>query len=204
MKKLLIISTFFFVFISFCSYSQIKVDINGQVGIANTAPAYKLDISGSFRSVRGYYDVIFLSGDLYSSSSASIGKLNSRWYELFVEYPTFTYSPDIDSDISYKSDINNVSDMLGKVKTLRPVTYKLAANNNRGGKPDPNIPDKNNYGFIAQEMTEIFPDIVTTRIDGTHGIRYTELIPILVKAIQEQQLQIEELQKKVEDLESKK
>lgn len=203
MKNFPIIPTILFVFISFCGYSQIKVDSNGQVGIGNTMPAYKLDVSGSFRSVSGFYDIIFVSGDLYSSSNASLGKLNSRWDELFAVYPTFTYSPDIDSDISYKSDINNISDILSKLKTLRPVTYKLADNKIREGKTDPNIPGKINYGFIAQEMTEIFPDIVTTRDDGTHGIRYTELIPVLVKAIQEQQAQIEELQKKIGSLESK-
>jgi len=202
MKKLSLLMTIVLIVLTLSSFSQIKVDSNGQVGINNTAPSYKLDVTGSFRSISGFYDVIFLSGDLYSTSNASLGKLNSRWDELFAVYPTFTYSPDIDSDISYKSDIKDVPEILGQIKTLRPVTYKLEVNKNREGKLDPNIENKENYGFIAQEMIEVFPDIVTTRSDGTHGIRYTELVPILVKALQEQQVQIEDLKVRIEKLET--
>jgi archaellum component FlaC len=63
------------------------------------------------------------------------------------------------------------------------------------------------YGLIAQDVEKVLPDIVNT-INGDDGdgiqnlktVSYTELIPVLVKAMQEQQVIIEELQKQVEEL----
>ena len=49
------------------------------------------------------------------------------------------------------------------------------------------------YGFIAQELEEIFPNVVYTMSNGEKGIAYQELIPILVSAIQELQAEVETL-----------
>ena len=58
--------------------------------------------------------------------------------------------------------------------------------------------------FIAQEMQKIFPEIVVEDKNGVLGIRYTELIPVLVKAFQEQQQVIDDLKARVEALEAAK
>ena len=49
------------------------------------------------------------------------------------------------------------------------------------------------YGFIAQELEKIFPNVVYTMSTGEKGIAYQELIPILVSAIQELQAEVESL-----------
>ena len=49
------------------------------------------------------------------------------------------------------------------------------------------------YGFIAQELEEIFPNVVYTMPSGEKGIAYQELIPILVSAIQELQAEVDSL-----------
>ncbi len=56
-------------------------------------------------------------------------------------------------------------------------------------------------GMIAQEMQKILPDIVEERSDGYLMIHYKEIIPILVRAIQEQQEKINELEERIEALE---
>jgi hypothetical protein len=58
---------------------------------------------------------------------------------------------------------------------------------------------KNNYGFIAQEMQEIIPDAVSVFEEKEQllAVRMDYIIPHLVKAIQEQQAQIEELKAKI-------
>ncbi len=53
-------------------------------------------------------------------------------------------------------------------------------------------------GFIAQEVLEAYPQMVTTGPDGLLGIRETALIPVLTKAVQEQQLQINALSSSVQ------
>lgn len=55
-------------------------------------------------------------------------------------------------------------------------------------------------GLIAQDVREILPDIVKADEAGMLGINYTELIPVLINAIQEQQKQIEALKIEVEGL----
>ena len=51
-------------------------------------------------------------------------------------------------------------------------------------------------GFIAQEIEEILPNMVVTANDsmGSKAVKYTELFPVLVNAIKEQQVLIEALQ----------
>jgi hypothetical protein len=56
------------------------------------------------------------------------------------------------------------------------------------------------YGFSAQELREVYPDLVTEDAEGRLGIDYLGLIPILVDALKEQQLKIETLEKKVQEL----
>ena len=48
-------------------------------------------------------------------------------------------------------------------------------------------------GFIAQELEEIFPEAVYTLPNGKKAIAYSEIIPLLVEAIKEQQNEIDEL-----------
>lgn len=81
---------------------------------------------------------------------------------------------------------------------LNPVTYIF--------KDDSaNTPQ---VGFIAQEVQKIIPEVVTGKegdlIKGeTLGIVYGNLVPVLTKAIQEQQSEIEELKTKNKDYETR-
>jgi hypothetical protein len=47
-------------------------------------------------------------------------------------------------------------------------------------------------GFIAQDVEKVLPSVVVTEPDSdkTKGMKYSELIPVLVKAIQEQQAEL--------------
>jgi hypothetical protein len=57
------------------------------------------------------------------------------------------------------------------------------------------------YGMMAHELQEVLPNYVTGKKDAinedgtmlTQGVDYSKIVPILIKAIQEQQAQIEEL-----------
>lgn len=61
-------------------------------------------------------------------------------------------------------------------------------------------------GFIAQELYEIFPDAVTkpTTEDGIWQVDYGRITPLLVKAIQDQDLKIKQLEEKVKEFENLK
>jgi hypothetical protein len=53
---------------------------------------------------------------------------------------------------------------------------------------------RNDYGFIAQEIQEVVPELVFPLKDSLIGISYTGFIPILVEAFKTQQTQIQYLQ----------
>lgn len=94
------------------------------------------------------------------------------------------------SDRRLKKNIEPLSfSALDTVGKLEPVTFewKQSADKTNGKQ----------YGFIAQEVAKILPDLVVTGKDKdqTLSLKYEEIIPILVKAIQEQQAEIEDLKK---------
>lgn len=92
------------------------------------------------------------------------------------------------SDRRLKTDIQNLDDGLNLILQLHPVSYRMK-----------NSSDKRiNWGFIAQEIEQIVGNenaIVTVSGDEqrTLGLRYTDFIAPLVKAVQEQQNEIESL-----------
>ena len=98
------------------------------------------------------------------------------------------------SDKRLKKNIRPLEPVLDKVLRLSPKVYNIK-NNKQGIVPD-------SYGFIAQEVEEIFPSFVYTK--GTHnikGIAYQNFSIVAIQAIKEQQEKISENQKFIEDRE---
>ena len=94
------------------------------------------------------------------------------------------------SDVRLKENINDLKIGLDAIMALRPRQFDWKKESGNSGK--------NVRGFIAQEFEQIFPDLIDESINKTsEGEPYKQirqdLIPILVKAMQQQQTQIEEL-----------
>jgi hypothetical protein len=53
--------------------------------------------------------------------------------------------------------------------------------------------EQKHYGLSAQELQEIYPDIVRKGEDGILGVNYVELVPILIRSIQELKAELDEL-----------
>ncbi|MEW6658160.1 MAG: tail fiber domain-containing protein [Thermodesulfobacteriota bacterium] len=102
------------------------------------------------------------------------------------------------SDIRFKQDITPLkNNILAKVLKLNPVTFSYNDKNPWGEKPG----ERRLYGFIAQELQELFPDMVG-EAKGPDGEEYlttnlSNLTLYLVQAIKEQQTQIEAFQAKL-------
>jgi hypothetical protein len=95
------------------------------------------------------------------------------------------------SDERLKTINSNIENAVEKINTLRSVNFSW--------KSDPL--NKENLGLIAQDIQAVFPQIVDTDKDGLMGVRYTELIPVLVKAIQELKSENDNLKSRLEVLE---
>ena len=81
-------------------------------------------------------------------------------------------------------------DFLDKIRRLRPVAFEWRKDTPKELKLPAGDPQ---VGLVAQEVEEIFPEMVITRPDGYKEIRYGWLPIYLLRAIQEQQKIIEEL-----------
>ena len=98
------------------------------------------------------------------------------------------------SDARYKKNISSFTGALNKVTQLRGVTYNWL---------DEKKGTTEQIGFIAQELEKVFPQLVRTNKDGYKSVAYSHVVPVLVEAIKEQQQQIDELKKLVEQLAKK-
>lgn len=200
MKKLSLIFVLCIVIIQ-TSISQIKVNSSGNVGINNTSPTYRLDVVGTVKLTNSSKSVTYDGTSLSPTTGGSIdlGNSNYFWYHLYSMYGYFSYAPVVISDVNYKTNINNLSGMMDKVKLLRPVSYELRTDVTAVAvDKTKNIVQ---FGLIAQELQQIFPDMVTTGENGILGIRYTELIPVLVQAMNEQHAEIDALNDRISKLE---
>jgi hypothetical protein len=97
------------------------------------------------------------------------------------------------SDERYKKDILPIENALDKVLSLNGVTFNWDKQFNPGTKLD----DANHIGLIAQEVEKVIPQAVSTGKDGnqTKSVAYTDLVPVLIEAIKELKLEIEDLKK---------
>jgi hypothetical protein len=113
------------------------------------------------------------------------------------------------SDRRLKKDIVHLDSesCLDKIKKLKGVTFRWRENAYLEEKDTPlNVAHGvDQYGFIAQEVEETSPEMVTTRYkpDGSKGLKAvmtSDLFPLLVEAVKAQQEQIEALQEEVKNL----
>ena len=107
------------------------------------------------------------------------------------------------SDCNLKEKITVITCALAKVQQLRGVEYDW---NEVGIRLNGGIPtDDGKTGFfnihdvgvIAQEVERVMPEAVRNKEDGYKGVRYEKLIPLLIEAIKEQQVEIELLQARI-------
>ena len=95
------------------------------------------------------------------------------------------------SDIKLKENIVDATPKLEKLMQVRVVNYNFKENS--GYETFKQI------GVIAQELVNIFPGLVD-ETTTTKSVKYSLFVPMLIKAIQEQQAQIEELKSQVDSL----
>ena len=100
------------------------------------------------------------------------------------------------SDRRLKTDIRPLENALTKVLKLNGVNYKWRV----AEFPKMSFDEKQHVGVIAQEVEAVLPEAVVTHDDGYKSVSYNDLVPLLIEAVKEQQQQIDELKKLVEQL----
>jgi len=136
--------------------------------------------------------VIDATGNLRpcEDNAYSLGDSWYRWSEVYAANGVIQTS-----DARLKKNIRDISYGLDEVEGLRPVAFTW-----RDGSPD-----EVHYGLVAQEAAEILPEVVHQRDgpEGTLGLNYGELVPVLIRAVQEQQEQIRKQEETIAGLEER-
>jgi hypothetical protein len=118
--------------------------------------------------------------------SERCGNPSNRWFEVWSCNGSIQTS-----DERLKENVRPLTYGIDAIKKLRPVTYSWKGNPAYGDK----------IGFIAQELKTVIKEVVREGDDQnkTLGVNYAELIPVLIKGMQEQQNQIENQDQKISD-----
>ena len=89
-----------------------------------------------------------------------------------------------DSDRRIKDNIETITNALDKVIRLRGTTFTRT-----------DLVDKNkkHIGLIAQEVLEVIPEVVGGSEGTKYSVAYGEIVAVLIEAIKEQQIQINDL-----------
>jgi hypothetical protein len=211
------------------SGAAVTVNTNGNVGIGNGTPGAKLDVAGMARVTNLAWPTSGEGMEMAWDATNNVGyiqpydRTNSTWGKLYLgsgNVGVGTTNPShlfhvngvarstqstwaTSSDRRVKKNINNLENAMDLIAQFRPVTYEWKEtykNENQALKDF-------NYGFISQEVEEVIPSMVT-KVSETFGDETIEdfrvlntdaLLPLLVKALQEQQERIDQLEKKLEE-----
>ena len=98
------------------------------------------------------------------------------------------------SDIKLKENIVNATPKLNDLLNVKVRNYNLKSDEAKTKQ----------IGVVAQELEEVFPSLVDEDVDGIKSVKYSVFVPMLIKAIQEQQAIITQLQADVAALKGTK
>ncbi|MEP7323666.1 MAG: tail fiber domain-containing protein, partial [Saprospiraceae bacterium] len=137
--------------------------------------------------VSGAGNVLPYSGD----GTINLGGSSNRWNVIYAANSTINTS-----DKNMKKNILETPYGLKEILKMNPVNFNWKTESDQA---------KKHIGFIAQEMNQLVPEVIDIQMnDGKeiYGMKYTELIPVLVKAIQEQQAIMDTQNEKLNQLRS--
>ena len=201
--------------------NRLQIGSNGNVGIGTTSPSGVLEVAGTsantdFRISRtvssSTYFYIKAPGGSPSTSTMGVNGVDVMVLNASGNVGIGTTSPQsgyrlhvVDSvyvggnvsasayttrsDYDLKDEIQNISYGINEVMQMQPVKYTYKSNGST------------QLGFIAQDLGVITPEVVS--FEDKMSVYYNALIPILTKAIQEQQALIKALEQRILNLENK-
>ena len=123
---------------------------------------------------------------------------SSPTYKLHVIGRIKTDNVNETSDTRLKKDVVTISNSLTKIQQSRGVYFKWRTDEFKERNFDTTL----QIGVIAQEIEKIFPEVVSTDVDGYKSVEYSKLVAVLIEAIKEQQKTINKQQAEIGSLKS--
>jgi hypothetical protein len=191
----------------------VRIKNNKRIGIGTNNPLASLDImrtANTTMNVRGSVNIshfnfednedTFIRGgkdgskvlinDYANSGSVGIGTA-TPFYKLDVNGVIRCTSLIQSSDARYKTNIQSLFSVSEKLNHINAYTYnwKDAIQNN-----------DSQIGLLAQEVQKVYPELVKSDEQGMLAVNYSGLIPVLLQAVKEQQIEINLLKERVKSI----
>jgi len=166
--------------------NSVFVQSGGNVGIGTTSPSYKLDITGDARVNTGALGVNV-------APNATDGRIDAA-----NDIVAFS------SDRRLKTNIENITDALGKIQSLSGFTYNW---NDVANKVAGFDTTSRYVGVYAQDVQAVLPEAIKLAPFDNNGhdvsisgenyltVQYEKLVPLLIEAIKELKKEVDELKK---------
>ncbi len=174
----------------------------GRIGVIGYGWNGATDNYGVYGSASGGTVAYGIYGDAANAVNNWSGYFNGNVYAVGSYYF---------SDRKLKNDIRPLSGALSIINQLNPSVYTCKTNEYK----QMNLPEGLQYGLIADEVQQVLPGAVKKAIQPAeyenndvhngrklsdevefNAVNYTAIIPILIAAVKEQQVMIEELKVK--------
>ena len=155
-----------------------NIDIGNQ-GTGGDSSAIRIGSEGAQTNtyIAGIYGVTSFGIPVYINSNGQLGTVSSSR--------------------RYKEDIQDMADASSGLLRLRPVTFRYKKPSDDGSKPV-------QYGLIAEEVAEVYPDLVARSADGQiETVKYQLLDPMLLNELQKQHATITAQQEQIRSLEER-
>lgn len=214
MKRLFFILILVLSTSSFSVFAQLKLDSQGKTIIGNFTSSLRLECRGpvaftrwgeSWEKINIDWNNIYSAAQIYCTDyNFTVGTSNYYVGAGYFRDMHLMHSPYISSDARLKENIQPIESALDKLMLVNGKSFNYINDFGDDFKITP-LRERNSrptYGFIAQEMKEVLPEIVSEpdSLNEYYSVDYIAMIPLLVEAIKEQQNQIAELQEQIANM----
>jgi hypothetical protein len=186
------------------------IDVNGRIRIRHRNDlglSAGIWFNNSINSTTDSHGSFFGMRNAVSGTESAGIYIGNSWRFTVHQSGSAVFSHDVTaalfispSDLRYKKNIATITDPIKNLSKINGITYDWR----KEEFPDKQFSDKNQIGFIAQEIEKVYPEMVFTDEKGFKSVDYARITPVLVEAIKEQQRKIERLENiamKTENLE---
>ena len=130
-----------------------------------------------------------------NTNSLSYQTIGGVQYQTLTDSTTTLYLNDVvignitmPSDRNLKDNIINLpEDKTGSLLDLNPTQFTFKSDAKK----------KTHYGFIAQDLEKVYPELVKDSEKGYRKVNYLELIPLIISKMKDMQNEIDELKKQL-------
>ena len=135
--------------------------------------------SGSFQFGDSIDDTHIFTGSMFITGGLSVTGIISASDDIIAF---------ASSDERLKDNVTPIGSALSKINQIGGYEFDWNSDSSHSG---------HDVGVIAQEIEKVLPEVVVDRDTGYKAVRYDKIVALLIQAVKEQQLQIDELKSKL-------